>query len=141
MQYFNHFSCKEFFPNCNQSEILTCIKEGHFDNLLTLFMVLDNLREYLNRPIRITSTYRDIMHNMAVGGVETSQHLYGGAIDFVCDIQFETLVYYVCEFFNKSALQRYVGQLIFYHKRKFIHIGLSTPKHKFQVLHYEQREN
>jgi hypothetical protein len=44
---------------------------------------LDGVREFLgNRPIRITSGYRDPQSNRAVGGARDSRHMYGDAVDF-----------------------------------------------------------
>lgn len=143
MLYFEHFSCKEFFPNCSVSEICDCLRNGYFDNILFLLMVLDAFRDFINKPIIITSTYRDENHNKIVGGSPTSQHLVGCAIDFVCPkIPFETLVYLFHDFCKESALDRFLGQVIFYHKSKFIHFGLRTPAHsQLKVIHYEKGNN
>ncbi len=43
--------------------------------------VLDPLRQQLGRPIRIASGYRAPSVNRAVGGVATSQHMRGEAVD------------------------------------------------------------
>ncbi len=44
---------------------------------------MDGVREFLgNRPIRITSGYRDPQSNRAVGGARDSRHMYGDAVDF-----------------------------------------------------------
>lgn len=43
--------------------------------------VLDPLREWWGRPLRITSGYRSEALNRAVGGVASSQHLRGEAAD------------------------------------------------------------
>lgn len=142
MKFFQFFTCKEFFPNCSETEIALCIKSGLFDNLLTLFQVLDNLRDFLGRSIIVNSTYRSYEHNVRVGGSPTSQHLSASAIDFTCSsIPFETLVFLVVEFLHKSAMEKFVGQVIFYHKRKFIHISLRTPAIPFQIKNYEQGDN
>lgn len=54
------------------------------DNLLLLVInVLQPLREYVNKPIIITSGYRSLPLNTKVGGVNNSQHLTGQAADFV----------------------------------------------------------
>lgn len=46
---------------------------------------LSYLRQLLNAPIRITSYYRNPEHNRRVGGVATSLHLNGFAVDFKTD--------------------------------------------------------
>lgn len=143
MKYFENFSTKEALPNCSDNEIVTCLREGYFDNILYLLMVLDTFRCEIAKPIVITSSFRSLEHNKRVGGSLTSQHLLGSAIDFKCDqIPFDTLVFLFKEFCERSALKRFLGQIIFYHKRHFIHVGLCAPSHpNFHFYHYEQRDN
>lgn len=43
--------------------------------------VLDPLRGWYGKPIKVTSGYRNPVVNKAVGGKETSQHLKGEAAD------------------------------------------------------------
>lgn len=43
--------------------------------------VLEPLREYIKRPIQISSGYRCPRLNALVGGVSNSQHIYGQAAD------------------------------------------------------------
>ncbi len=47
--------------------------------------VLDPLRERLGRPVRVTSGYRSAAVNKAAGGVATSQHVTGQAVDIKVD--------------------------------------------------------
>ncbi|MCR9066508.1 MAG: D-Ala-D-Ala carboxypeptidase family metallohydrolase [Cytophagales bacterium] len=52
------------------------------DNLLALVTnVLQPLRDYLGKPIVVTSGYRCPRVNSAVGGARTSQHIKGQAAD------------------------------------------------------------
>lgn len=54
------------------------------DNILLLMLnVMQPLRDYVGKPIIITSGYRSIGLNAKVGGVPNSQHLEGKACDFV----------------------------------------------------------
>lgn len=46
-----------------------------------LVELLQKIRDHFNRPVTITSAYRTVSHNKAVGGSPKSQHLYGMAAD------------------------------------------------------------
>ena len=62
------------FPNAEQIANLTYLVEN----------LLDKAREELAMPIRVTSGYRSEAANRRVGGVATSQHTKGEAVDLVC---------------------------------------------------------
>ena len=70
-----HFSRSEFrCPCCN------------FDTVDTeLLRILEVVRSHFDRPITITSGFRCVDHNAAVGGSDRSQHLYGRAADIAVD--------------------------------------------------------
>ena len=48
-----------------------------------LAQVLQKIRGHFGRPVTINSAYRTAAHNSRVGGLPTSQHLYGLAADIV----------------------------------------------------------
>jgi uncharacterized protein YcbK (DUF882 family) len=50
----------------------------------TLLEMLDEVRDKFDKPIHITSGFRTPAHNEAVGGIETSSHLKGLAVDIAC---------------------------------------------------------
>lgn len=53
------------------------------DRLVKLAKYMDKVRAYLgDKPIRITSGYRDPATNRAVGGASSSRHMSGDAVDF-----------------------------------------------------------
>jgi hypothetical protein len=54
------------------------------DNLNRLADYLDGIRAKLGKPILISSGYRCLMLNKAVGGVVNSQHQKGLAADLIC---------------------------------------------------------
>ena len=58
---------------------------------------LDQLREKLGLPLRITSGYRCVQHNRAIGGADHSFHKAGLAADIMChgDDYRHTLLNYV----------------------------------------------
>lgn len=138
MKYFNHFSCREFFPNCSDTEIATCFRDGLADNLLTLIEFLDEFRTFIALPIRITSSFRDYNHNVRVGGAKLSQHLCGSAIDFCClSLPIEALALRLKDFLEETAFKDLLGQVIIYKSRNFIHVALRSPMHKQLVISYE----
>jgi len=60
--------------------------ENVFDKMDKPFLqVLDNLRECVNEPLYINSSFRSEEYNKSVGGSKTSQHLKGNAVDLKCD--------------------------------------------------------
>jgi hypothetical protein len=52
-------------------------------NAIALGKELEKVRSRYNAPIRINSWFRDTITNARVGGASRSQHLLGGAADFV----------------------------------------------------------
>ena len=51
----------------------------------TLLEMLDEVRDKFDKPIHINSGFRTPAHNETVGGVETSSHLKGLAVDISCN--------------------------------------------------------
>ena len=50
-----------------------------------LLRLLDDLRELVNEPLKINSSYRDLEYNQSIGGSKNSQHLIGNAVDLHCN--------------------------------------------------------
>jgi len=46
---------------------------------------LDSLREKFGKSIKVSSGYRCLAHNTAVGGSKTSKHIEGIAVDILCN--------------------------------------------------------
>lgn len=88
--------------------------------------VLDPIREKYGKPIIVTSGYRSRFLNELVGGVSTSQHRFGLAADLVCDDP-KALFDLIAE----SDLP--FDQLIYYQKRKFVHVSYS-PTYRHSVI-------
>lgn len=42
---------------------------------------LQKFRSVINKPIRITSGYRCLLHNESIGGAKNSSHIYGHGVD------------------------------------------------------------
>ena len=50
-----------------------------------ILMMLDQVRDKFDKPIRINSGFRTPQHNDEVGGKENSSHLKGLAVDIACN--------------------------------------------------------
>ncbi|MEL6363017.1 MAG: D-Ala-D-Ala carboxypeptidase family metallohydrolase [Pseudomonadota bacterium] len=55
-----------------------------FPNIVEAARILDQLREDLGAPIRLTSIYRNDDYNKAIDGAKNSQHKQFRAVDFIC---------------------------------------------------------
>ena len=93
--------------------------------------LLDPIRERFATPMIITSGYRSKRLNELVNGVENSQHREGKAADF-----------YFAGFTKKEMTQAFFeiaenydfDQLIYYKKRRFIHISYNGAKNRHQTF-------
>lgn len=83
-------------------------------NLSFMISKMEVIRKCLKRPIQVTSWYRSKRLNDILGGVANSAHKKGLAVDFVATKE---------EFYFLRDSISY-DQLIYYPRRKFIHIGL-----------------
>lgn len=88
------------------------------DNIIKVAKELDKLRSFLgNKPMIVTSWYRDPVTNRRVGGATRSSHLEGHAVDIyvpgmsVWDLQAEILDYWKVGGVGKGA------------KRGFVHVA------------------
>ena len=54
------------------------------ENLTRTAMKMDHIRRLLGRPIIVSSGYRSPEVNKIVGGSQTSDHMQGLAVDFIC---------------------------------------------------------
>lgn len=73
-----YFTPKEFYCKCGK-----CGK-GCESMSKALLSVLDNIREEAGIPFVILSSIRCVAHNKSVGGVPSSAHLTGEAVDIAC---------------------------------------------------------
>ena len=56
------------------------------NNIISVARKMDEIREIFgNKPITVTSWYRDPRSNRGVGGVSNSQHILGWGVDFQID--------------------------------------------------------
>lgn len=75
MSNYKYFTKEEFACPCGNCE------NKISDKFISL---LDELREFLGKPLIINSGYRCEEHNKKIGGRETSAHLSGLAADISC---------------------------------------------------------
>ena len=85
MQLSKHFDLSEFLKT-SHAELMPRQEEGvknFIPSLKTLCLyILEPLRNYIGKPMIITSGFRSKELNSAVGGSITSQHCAGQAADF-----------------------------------------------------------
>ena len=111
-----HFSLAEMtttstgIPNIPTGQLL--------QNLNYTAQQMEKVRQILGTPIQINSAYRSDAVNRAVGGVTTSAHSYGFAVDFVSP-KFGT-PYEICAKLIAAGMK--FDQLIM-EKNRWTHIG------------------
>ncbi|MFK8182314.1 MAG: D-Ala-D-Ala carboxypeptidase family metallohydrolase [Phormidesmis sp.] len=75
----SHFTWAEFTKNGDRIPVDATITM----RIVKLAKYMDEVRAFLgDRPIRVTSGYRDPKSNRYVGGARDSRHMYGDAVDF-----------------------------------------------------------
>ena len=96
--------------------------------------VLQPLRNSYGKPIKISSGYRCWALTKAIGGVSTSQHLKGEAVDINNgQIENKKLFLLASKMIKEGVIT--VGQLIDEKGYLWLHISLPDNKHRNQILH------
>jgi len=93
-----------------------------------LLDMIDKAREIYGKPIRVTSGYRTEDHNRKVGGVDSSSHLKGLAIDVACvrsNDRFEMLTALIEVGFNRIGVAS-----------TFIHVDIDKNKSQNVIWTY-----
>ena len=87
MQLTEHFTLEEFTRSTTASrlKIDNSVPDELMPNIQLTAIKLELVRQALGKPIVITSGYRCAELNKRVGGVSTSAHTRGLAVDFRCD--------------------------------------------------------
>lgn len=113
-----YFSLDEILAKNDRSELIELIQDpAKVANMQSLLSILDILREDFGKPIIINSFYRNSVHNYRVGGVKTSKHLIGAAVD-ITSPDFDDLYMAVVHLAKKN------WRAFTYIKRKYLHIEL-----------------
>lgn len=102
------FACKDDFPIV----------------LIDIYLVniLQELRDYLGKPITIISGYRTDSYNKKIGGSNYSYHIVGQAIDFTCDYDMNKIAIWLENYGIKG-------------------IGLYIDKNSYDYIHIDSRSN
>lgn len=148
MQLSNNFTLEEL-TRTSRTHLLNANREAALnskeitDNLKTLATkVLQPIRDYYNKPVRVTSGYRSKALNVAVGGSTTSQHSYGEAADIQIDgISVDELFADIKS--GKVVDLDNVGQVIIEKVggAEWIHISIMTPRYaEIQKARYGSTE-
>lgn len=130
-----HFSLEELIRSdkAKSLNIENVPSDKEKANLKRLCEVLEKVRTVLgNKPINISSGFRNTEVNRAVGGVWNSAHLTGEAADFTCS-SFGT-VKEVAEAIAPHVEEFGIDQLI-HEYSNWIHLGISKePRHAVFTL-------
>ena len=114
----SYFSLEEILAKNDRSELIDLIHDpAKVANMQSLLSILDDLRAEFGKPIIINSFYRDTAHNLRVGGVKTSKHLIGAAVD-ITSVDFDNLYQVVIHFVKSN------WRVLPYINRKFLHLEL-----------------
>ena len=92
--------------------------------------MLDNARKKYGKSIKINSGYRTRFHNAKVGGVESSSHLKGLAVDIACKCS-------PCRFSLIKILQK-VGFNRIGIGNTFIHVDIDKDKSQNVIWTYKK---
>ena len=85
---------------------------------------LQKARDHFGKPLIITSGYRTTAHNIKVGGVSNSQHVFGNAADvYIPGVPVLELYNYLCEIAGDSC-----GIGIY---DTFVHFDVRAKKSRF----------
>lgn len=100
------------------------------ENLKRMAGVMEEIREILGHPIHVSSGFRSLDLNSAIGSKPTSAHVVGLATDFICP-GFGT-PYDVCRAIVPHVERLGIDQLIYEHT--WIHVGLRVREPRHQVM-------
>ena len=107
----------------NPGVIINSDRRAHLENLKRTAAVMEKVRTLLgNLPVTVSSGYRSLALNSAVGGSTTSAHCFGLACDFICP-GFGT-PQDICHMLEPHMAELDIDQVI-YEYASWVHLGLS----------------
>lgn len=103
-------------------------KDGSDKILIDLELVdkLQQLREYLKKPIIITSGYRTSSYNKDCGGANNSYHLKGQAVDIFAKNINPRIIALWAEFNGLGGVGLYINR-----SQEFVHIDTRDNKYRW----------
>ena len=113
MRLSKHFNSYEFECHCGKCDLVAPPED--------LLIVLEEVREYFDRPVTIMSGYRCKHHNNSVGGAKRSKHLKGIASDIIVSGVSPNTV-------QKYLLRKYPRKYGIGRYSYFTHIDVRTKK-------------
>ena len=130
MQLTEHFKLEEFTRSTTASrlKIDNSVPDELMANIQLTANKLELVRKVLGFPIVITSGYRCPLLNARVGGVSTSAHIKGLAVDFHCAYGTPKAI---CQRLIDAGVQ--FDKLIQEHNQ-WVHIGFSPSNNRQIVL-------
>ena len=136
MKLSDNFTLEEMIKSniAKRKHIDNTPNENVIKNLKALAInCLQPIRDYYKKPVTISSGYRCPALNKAVGGVSTSQHCNGMAVDFIINGETVESVFQWC----KKNLK--YDQLI-QEKNAWVHISFNSNGNRHQALRYDGKK-
>lgn len=89
-------------------------------------LILDPVRIAVGHPIKVNSGFRNVKVNRLVGGVSTSAHCYGLAVDIVCPRygNAKKFTQFVADYLKKNNI---AFDQVIYEYGSWVHVGLKHP--------------
>lgn len=112
-----NFKVKEFSCKDGNDKVLIDIK---------LVEKLQELRNYLGKPITILSGYRTDSYNKQCGGADNSYHLKGQAVDIYCSGVKPIVIALWAEFNGLGGIGIYLNR-----SQEFVHIDTRDTKYRW----------
>ncbi len=95
------------WAEATQGGILMPPNQATVDAIIRIAKLAQRASDRIGRPFFVTSWYRPPHINSAVGGISTSRHLFGDAIDFTCEGLTGNQLYWFLDPWWPGGLGRY----------------------------------
>ena len=135
-----HFTLGELTKSSSHPEIYNSPSHEAIENLQRVCTWLEELRKRYNQPIIINSGYRSLQLNRAIGGVATSNHLTGCAVDIRVS-GLEQLIVYAAILLDISRDWQQDFDELLIERRSASPLGSSKNKHGAMWLHFAVRKS